>query len=104
MNFIDIKKDNKSEIEIKSNVVLSIVELEKSLEEIRNVDILPPKMSFCKNFPIVTLPKNIPNDFEAKYKIYNYVILFANYFIIYELCIRYIINMYMCVYIYIYNL
>uniref|UniRef100_A0A0K0F8J3 T9SS type A sorting domain-containing protein n=1 Tax=Strongyloides venezuelensis TaxID=75913 RepID=A0A0K0F8J3_STRVS len=71
IEYMDINKDNKSEVEIKSNVVLSIVELEKSSEKIKYDDILPPKMSFCKGFPNVTIPSNIPSDFEARYKIYN---------------------------------
>ncbi|CEF60008.1 Hypothetical protein SRAE_X000174800 [Strongyloides ratti] len=73
IEYKDIKKDNLTEAEINSNVLLSIVEIEKSSEKKKYLDILPPRMSFCKNFPISVLPKNIPNNFEAKYKMYNNV-------------------------------
>uniref|UniRef100_A0AAF5I1R4 Uncharacterized protein n=1 Tax=Strongyloides stercoralis TaxID=6248 RepID=A0AAF5I1R4_STRER len=71
IEYKDVTKNNKTEVEISSNVLLSIVEIEKSLDKGKDLDILPPRMSICKNFPSSTLPRNVPQNFEAKYKMYS---------------------------------
>uniref|UniRef100_A0AAF5DGR5 Uncharacterized protein n=1 Tax=Strongyloides stercoralis TaxID=6248 RepID=A0AAF5DGR5_STRER len=45
IEYKDVTKNNKTEVEISSNVLLSIVEIEKSLDKGKDLDILPPRMS-----------------------------------------------------------